>query len=221
MKKSFLLQSLVCLLAVSCSVQEIETRDSASTKGDRFYASLESYSEPETRVYVNEDVKVLWEYDDRISIFNNNTLNKQFYFDGETGENSGFFEAISGSGPAGPSEPLAFICAVYPYQNATKINKEGIMTLTLPEVQAYRKDSFGPGANTMVSSTDDVLLKFKNVGGYLVLNLYGEGVTVSSIKLEGNDNEPISGKASFTPVVGVLPTVTMEKTAWKSITLSC
>lgn len=221
MKKSLLLQSLVCLLSVSCSVQEIETRDTAPTKGDRFYASLESYSEPETRIYVDEDVKILWEYDDRISIFNNNTQNKQFCFDGETGENSGFFEEVTGSGPAGPSEPLGFIYAVYPYLNSTSINKEGVMMLTLPEVQTYRKDSFGPGANTMVSTTDDVLLKFKNVGGYLVLNLFGEGVNVSSIKLEGNNNEIISGKATFTPAVGVLPTIKMEKTEGKSITLNC
>ena len=223
MKQRFLLQSLACLLVVSCSVQEIEIKDTESSKGDIFYASLESFSDPETRVYLDETIKILWDQNDPISIFNKTTRNQQYEFTGNTGDNAGSFKEVTNAAtnPPSPGEPLAFICAVYPYQNSTNINREGVMTLTLPEIQTYREGSFGPGANTMVSATEDNLLKFKNVGGYLALQLYGEGVSISSIKLEGNNDELLSGKANLTPAVGSHPIIAMEKTAGKSITLKC
>lgn len=216
MKKGFFLQSLVCLLAVSCSVQELDTKDVASYGDDVFYASLES---SDTRVYVDEDIKILWDKNDQISIFNLTTQNQQFQFNGKTGDNAGTFSQVTE--PVGPEESFPFICAVYPYQNSTIINKEGVLTVTLPEEQVYREGSFGPGANTMVSSTDDHLLKFKNLGGYLVLKLYGRGVSVSSVSIEGKNNEPLSGKATLKPELGVTPTINMEPTAGKKITLKC
>ena len=42
-----------------------------------FHASTESYSIPDTRVYADEDMKVLWNADDRISIFEKTTYNYQ------------------------------------------------------------------------------------------------------------------------------------------------
>ena len=215
-----LVVSLISLLAVSCSVRELEIKDAASYGDDVFYASLESYSEPETRVYVDDKVKILWDAEDQISIFNKSNRNQQYEFKGETGDNAGAFRKISESG--GPEEePLSLICAVYPYQNSTSINKEGVMTLTLPAEQAYREGSFGPGANTMVSATEDHLLKFKNVGGYLVLEFYGEGVSVASVEIEGNNNELLAGKAKLTPAVGEVPAIAMEANAGKTIKLTC
>ena len=62
---------------VSCSVHELDTKDSLRAEEDVFYARLEQYSLPETRVYVDENVKILWDSDDRISIFNRNTYNNK------------------------------------------------------------------------------------------------------------------------------------------------
>ena len=219
MKNGFFLLSLACLSVASCSVRELDIKAPASNGDHVFYASLESYSEPDTKVYLDENIKILWDGDDQISIFNKTNKNQQFIFAGEAGENSGYFDPVST--PAGPEEPLSYICAVYPYQSSTTINKEGVMTLTLPAEQAYREGSFGPGANTMVSTTNDNLLKFKNVGGYLVLKFYGEGVSVASVTLEGNNGELLSGKAKFTPAVGTTPTITMEGNAGKTVTITC
>lgn len=220
MKKGFFLQWVTCLLAVSCSIHELDLNEVSS--GDvMFYASLESYSEPDTRVYVDQKVKMLWDAKDQISIFNKSSLNQQFEFTGETGDNAGGFNEIMT--PPGTGTDLSFICAVYPYRSSTRIDKEGVMTLTLPEEQAYKDGSFGVGVNTMVSSTDaeDNMLKFKNVGGYLVLKFYGEGVSVSSIKLEGNNQERLSGDATLTPAVGKVPMISMSPTAKTSVTLNC
>ena len=220
MKRAFFLQSLISLLVVSCSVHEFDTKDSFA-QGDRIYAVLESYAESDTRVYVDENVKIRWDEDDRISLFRS-TLNEQWRYTGNTGDNAGEF--VSASSQFGTGAEIDFRCAVYPYQKSTKIDsKNNILKLSLPETQTYRKESFGRGANTMVSVTEDVdnLLIFKNVGGYLVFNFYGDGVSVSSIRIEGRNGELLSGEATIRAVIGGLPQITMASTAGTSITLTC
>ena len=219
MKRCFLLQALACLLVMSCSINELEQKTFLSGD-DVFFASLESYSDPDTRVYVDENIKILWDKDDRISIFNMITYNQEYRFAGETGDNSGAFKKVPNDDFVTGNE-MDFICAIYPYLESTRISNKGVLSLTLPAEQVYREDSFGPGANTMISSTEDNLLKFKNVGGYLVLKFYGDGVSVSSIKLEGNNGEKLSGAATVKPAVGVIPNITMASTAGSSITITC
>ena len=132
MRNCFFLQSLICLLAVSCTVQELDITP-APHQGDVFYASLESY-ESDTKVYLDDKIKILWDEEDLISIFNMTSHNQKFMFAGETGDNAGTFTRIADGD--GPEEALSYICAVYPYQKETKINKEGVLELTLPSEQA-------------------------------------------------------------------------------------
>ena len=219
MKKGVFLQSLIGLLFVSCSVQEMDNPSAASLGDDVFYASVESNSAPDTKVYIDEDIKILWDEEDLISIFNKTTLNQKFMFAGETGDNAGFFNRISS--PSGTGSPLGYVCAVYPYLSSTAMSSSGILTLTLPAEQSYREGTFGLGANTMVSATETNTLDFKNVGGYLALKFYGDDVKVASIKLEGNNGERLSGKATVRPSVGSNPNITMSSTAGTSITLKC
>ncbi len=234
MKKGFVLQSAVCLLAVSCSVHEMETMNPIPAEEDVFYASLETYSTPDTKVYVDNkntvDGKfmVFWDAEDQISIFNESTLNQKYEFLGNTGDNAGYFKKKSnGSGTGSDTD---YVCAVYPYKKSTTLSDSDVLTLTLPEEQTYREGSFGLEANTMVSTTDgeDNLLRFKNVGGYLVFKFYGQGpapeearVSISSIKLEGRNGELLSGEATMTPVINGIPTIEMASTAGASITLKC
>lgn len=227
MKKGFVLQSLICLLAVSCSVHEMETMAPIPSEDDVFFASFESYSEPDTKVYVDNNNTVdgkfmsFWDAEDEISIFNKTTLNQEYIFMGETGDNAGYFKKVS---QETGGNPVGYVCAVYPYQESTSLNDSGVLTLTLPDKQTYRERSFGSGANTMVSTISGVgdnLLKFRNVGGYLVFKLYGNDVTVKSIMLEGRNGELLAGKATMTPAVGEIPVIKMAKNAKSSITLNC
>ena len=219
MKKGIFLHSLIGLLALSCTVQEIETQTppyEPAPEDDVFYASLAP--ESDTKVYVDEHVKTLWDEKDQISIFNKNTVNQQYEFMGKTGDNAGYFKRVSEEAvEAGNGD---YVCAVYPFSQATSLD-EGVLTLTLPKKQTYREGSYGPEANTMVSTTDGKtnLLRFKNVGGYLVLKFYGDGVTTKSIELTGRNGEPLSGEATMTPVIDKLPIIEMAETAGKSITL--
>lgn len=223
MKKLFFLQTLICLLAMSCTVQEPDTKGIVSPKNKVFFASLESYNDPDTKVYVDKKIKLHWDADDRITVFNKTTLNQEYRFTGETGDRSGDFELVED--PFGTGNDVEYICAVYPYQYSTKIGNDDVMILTLPAEQVYLEDSFGAGANTMISCTKSDPLEFKNACGYLVLKFFGEGISVSSIKLEGNNSELLSGKATWSPVIGELPAIKMNPNAAKSgdnaITLTC
>ena len=222
MKKRIFLQSLICLFAVSCSVNEldiIDNRDVIAPEKEVFYASFESYSGPDTKVYLDEDIKIRWNVDDRISIFNKSTLNQQFTFVGDDGADSGEFHWVEDD-LFGAGNDLGYICAVYPFRESTTISNSGVLTLTLPAEQTYEADSFGLKANTMVATSNDNLLKFKNVGGYLGFQLYGTGF-VESIRLAGKNGERLAGEATMTPVVGQDPEIQMSQTAKTSIVLTC
>ena len=221
MNKGIVLQSFLCLLVVSCSINEMDTKNAFTMSDEVFYASLESYSNPDTKVYVDENVKILWDEDDRITIFNKYTYNQEYRFLGETGDNAGGFRKVPKDDEFVARNDINNVYAVYPYLETTKISNEEVMTITLPSEQVYREGSFGPGANVMTSATEDNMLRFKNVGGYLVLKFYGEGVSISSIKLEGNNGELISGKSTITQTVGGNPTVQMSSTAETSVMLTC
>ena len=209
----------MCLLTVSCSIQEFDTTVKCTSSPDVFYAYLESNSEPDTRVYVDEKIKLFWDADDRISLFNESTWNQQYKFKGSTGDKAGEFDHVSD--PFGTGNDVDYICAVYPYQETTKLSNDDVLKLVFPAEQTYREGSFGPGANIMVSVTKENPLMFKNACGYLVLKFYGKDVSVSSVTLEGRNEEPLAGKATWEPAIGAIPDFTFASTAGNSITLSC
>ena len=64
-------------------------------------------------------------------------------------------------------------------------------------------------------------MPFKNVGGYLVIKLYGDDVTVSSVELKGNNGEKLSGKAEVVAKYGQSPVVEMVETATEVVTIDC
>ena len=168
---------LLSLLAVSCSLNEISPLgNDLSVSGGEFYVTIDEQPVADTKVYADENLKVLWNEDDRMSIFNKNTFNQEFRFTGDDGDNAGAIVRVDDT--AGSGDPLGHIYAVYPYVESTAIDGSGTLSFTLPAEQSYHEKSFGIGANTMVSVTDDIKLRFKNVGGYLSLKFYGEGVSV-------------------------------------------
>lgn len=216
------------LLAVSCSTEDEVTERSGKGKANKektvFYATTETPASPETKIYADEDLRVLWNESDYISIFNYANVNDKYMFDGEDGDNSGGF-SFEEEGPE-PSVPvdLDHIYAVYPYSARTQAfggDSQETLSVDLPAEQLYREHSFGVGANTMVAVTDGNFLGFKNVCGYLKFRFYGDNVTVKSVTLEGNNGEKIAGSAVITPSVSSIPTVAMDQTATGSITINC
>ena len=214
--------SLLCILAllVGCyNTDEQLINEPIPSEGRIFTASFE---QNDTRTYVEEGNLLRWNAGDQITIFDSYTLNQQYQFDGETGDNGGTFSKVSNQ--FGTGNDLNCHYAVYPYNKDIKITETGAITANLPAEQSYAENSFGLGANTMVAVTkdvDDTFLKFKNVGGYLKLQLYGDDVTVKSITLEGNSNEKIAGKSIIAPSYSEAPSISMADDAAEIITLNC
>ena len=217
------------LLLISCGKEDkVEGKfEPRTTSGQVFYASMEAQTtpntpgSPNTKVYADENMQVLWNEDDRISVFNKTTYNYQYQFTGEDGDNYGSFEEMPVTGLISGNN-LANIYAVYPYAKSNKVNNAGTtITMTLPAEQTYKEHSFGIGANSMVAVTENNFLAFKNVGGYLSLRLYGNNVSIASISIKGNNNEKIAGKASIAVSTGTVPVTTMDNSATDEITLVC
>lgn len=177
-----------------------------------------------TRTYAENDKNLRWHEDDRLTAFYGNTLNRQYKFNGKTGDNSGSFSHVP-SGDLETGNTFDRIYAVYPYDETATITEEGVISLTLPAEQQYAENSFGKGANTMIAVTEsreDTFLAFRNACGYLKLKLYApEGGVVKSIEVKGNNNEKIAGNATATIAFGEAPVVTMADGATTSVTLDC
>ncbi|MBQ2091648.1 MAG: hypothetical protein II473_00500 [Clostridia bacterium] len=187
-----------------------------------FSVSFEKAAEPGTKIFLNEDYKIRWNKDDRVSVFNKTSFNRQYSFTGEDGASSGTIKKVGTVFNTGVE--ISQVYAVYPYSAANSIGEDDeILSLTFPQEQTYLENSFGRGANLMVSVSEGVdnNLFFKNAGGYFLFKLYGKDVSVSSIVLTGNDSEPLSGPAKVTATPNSAPSVKMSPDASPSVSLIC
>ena len=212
--KRFIISMLALAAIVGCSKDGgiDDVIDNGTSSSALVFTAM--FDEVETsRVEVdNATLELSWSANDAISVFAKNAGNSKYTY---TGTDNQFAEATTESGAA-----LAKYYAVYPYSSATSISAQGVVSLTLPAEQTYSNasGSLGLGANTMVAVSNDTNLEFQNVCGYLRLNLWGDGVKVKSIKLEGNHNEPLAGAATINVASAAL---SMANSATKSITLNC
>lgn len=221
MRELFWLTAAI-VLATSCTAEKpyVPAPEIVSHEPGKVFARIESVSDPDTKVYTDENLKVLWDSDDRISLFNSSTRNKQYRFTGTPGQTEGEFTEVEATSCSG--SPLDNVYAVYPYDVETTVSSDGIITMKLPSEQTYKDGSFGPGANAMVSVTADKNLLFKNLCGYLILKLYGDDVSVASITLEGKDHEPLAGTVNVTAAPGQNPSISFGESGVSSyITLTC
>ena len=195
MRKSLLFGAM--LLVASCTVQKEKEFESQSQH--RYHAVAEEPVDAETRVYADSKLRVRWNEGDHISIFERKTYNQEFEFLGDTGDTAGDFDPVESGGyhSSGDIED-GHVYAIYPYEKKNKCDYDGKLTVTFPSTQHYKKDSFGVGANIMVAKTNTMDLRFMHVGGYRTFKLYGEGVSVSSVKIESNGPEYLSGRTDVT-----------------------
>ena len=221
-KQSFAVLLFAILVAVSCEMEEMVR---PVERYGKFYVETESPSqcEAETKTFADENGMVLWVNGDLVSVFNRKSYATKYRYDGGTGTTGGVLTEVPESNPSTGTD-VSHYYAVYPYETYNGLdNSENVIT-KIRNVQTWDDCSFGPGDNLMVAVSDDNRFQFKNVGGYVVLRLYGEG-SVSSITLEGNNNEILAGDVKVSTVLGGDPTVTMQKgsryTTYKQVTLEC
>ena len=218
------LLTLLALVLCSCA-ETFVGEEIAKPNSENLPDLTATFAEEDaTRTYIEDGKYLRWNEDDRLTAFYGNTLNRQYKFNGQTGDNSGTFSLVA-DGMLDTGNAFDHIYALYPYNADARITDEGVITLTLPETQSYAENSFGLGANTMVAVTEnleDTFLAFKNVGGYLKLKLYNaEGATLKSIEVKGNNGEKLAGEATLSINFGEAPTLTMAESATDAITLHC
>ena len=219
MRSRLSLFPLMAVLAgvVSCQKASVADPQPEIPAAKTFYATI---GEEGTKVFADDALRVLWDADDRVSIFDRYTLNEEYRFMGETGANAGWFEQVPYEAFVTGND-LDLVYSVYPYRKSNAIDNDGVLSVEYPKEQVYRKDSFGLGANTMVSVTDDNRLQFRNGCGYLVVKLYGHLFGVSSITLRGNAGEPLAGKAFISMKPKDVPSVKMAEGASPEVRLVC
>ena len=217
MKKILYFSGIIPLL-FACTAELETPSDTKEGPASVLYASIDDGAT--TRVYLDDDYRVLWNSDDRISVFKKDTYNQEYKFDGGDGANAGTFSIVE-DGKLKASNDIDYLYAVYPYSASTTISNDGVLSVTLPAEQEYASVSFGRGANTMVAVTEDDNMKFKNACGYLMFKLYGDGVNVKTVSLRGNNHEKIAGEATIAMSLGGTPSVTMLDSATEEITLTC
>ena len=212
--------ALFCLVSLSCTKESI-VDEFGKERIKVFHAGFAS-EQKDTKVYLDENIKVHWDALDKVSIFNGTIDNCPFVFAGSQGARTGDFEEdpqYSG-GYDGEATEGGKIYSVYPYMSATGITPQGVISLELPGVQSYREKSFGPGANTMVCKSDDEALLFKNACGFLVFKLYGSG-SVASVTVKSTNGEKISGNATISFNEDDVPSVSLKTDGSDEVTIQC
>lgn len=185
--------------AVSCAKDSTPVNDPAGEKV--FTAGIS------TKTELVGGNAVHWVANDKISLFDG-VANREF----ETAD-AGTTASFSGT-----ASDAATYYALYPYQSGASF-AEGVITATLPSAQNAVPGSFADRLNLSAAKTDDSHLLFKNVCGLVAVDLqrYFE---VTSIKLEGRNNEDLAGTLSISFDADGNPVVNSISGASKSITLS-
>lgn len=224
MRNNYAIALYFLVAATGCSSfqeESVNTDGAKKAAEEVFYATLEqSGAADATKVYTDNNLKIMWNANDRISIYNRYTYGYEYAFQGTSGKTAGAFAMVEDNSVFVAGDPMDMIYAVYPYSQDSDMSSSGELSVFWP-IQKYKPDSFGIGSNLMISVTANNQLRFKNVGGYLALKLYGEDVTVSSITLRGNNGEKLSGKATITCSVDEVPTLSFDTSAQGSLLLSC
>ena len=237
MKKIFLLISIPIAI-VSCQENLEETVHSAQATA--FTAELEVF-DAATKTSMDNLRNITWSENDQLAIFQGCSIADKYQVTDESvGTGNGSFTLVSdNSGDVNDDftsgVEIATNIALYPYSDNLSISKATLSDndevtaytingYVLPDTQNYVANSFGEGTFPMAAVTEtmsDHTLKFKNVLGAIKLQLKGTQI-VKSIKIEGNNDEKLSGPATITAYpTGYAPALTMSDEAEKFAILDC
>ena len=216
--------SLTAILFSACQQAEIPNEPETMDPTDIVYATIEDAADTKTSL---DGEKVVWSSGDEIVVFKGETLRRKYVVSSETvGTNEGSFVRDNGYEHIGASEAISHNVAFYPFAEIT-CKAEGqtytLENITLPSVQTYAPDSFGPNSFPMMAvsaDTEDADFRFKNLCGALKLQLQGEG-TITSITIKGNCDETLAGSASVTMSRGEEPFISLASDGAKEVTLDC
>ena len=207
------LLALMFLLPLSCVKEQVET---LPVDGPEITALTPS--NPGTRTFLDENLNVLWNAGDEITVFRNTRSNHRYVFKGKDGDASGSFKYVPGT----PSYEVSadYIYGVYPYDAATTLDAQGRIAVTIPSEQEYAQNGFAKGTNVMVAASEEPILHFKNLCGYVEIKLYGKDLAVKTLALKSNGQEFIAGDVLVSVKPDEAPTFEYNGPGETSVTLT-
>lgn len=192
MKKTILF-GLLLMLMTACGKEEVANPSMASSHALK--ATLEE--QDATRTYMGGDYKFYWHGGDRIKIYTAES-EYAYYFTGSTGDRTGLFYMDEGASYG--DDIYGRSVAVYPEYLIPNSHAVTADSFTADEkgvpiwLETYSNregngELLASETNAMVAvhNNIDEDLYFKNIQGYLMLQLYGEDVSVGSIEVADNN----------------------------------
>ena len=145
-----------------------------------FYANIESGNQGRTHLdpdFLSGEAQVLWSAGDKIKIYNNNGESAVFTLQSGANTRNAVFTF------AGEFDLEPPYVAVYPYTTEVDLDGGYVYYNVPAEQNITQPGTFAQDANPMVAYGYDENLQFSNLCGGLGIQLYGEGVHVSSITI--------------------------------------
>ncbi len=205
---------LLIALAASCALQE-----PAAPEQDQFPTLSACFENAATKASLAADqAQVVWDANDQIAVFYRTNKSVCYALKGEAGSSSATFAYASGFAAG---EPIPYICGFYPYSRDVSLTTDGDFSFEWPAEQVYAEAGFGPGSNPMVAVSESETLYFQNIGGYLVVPIWGEGAAIQSVTLMGANEEPLAGPAVVYAGPESEPSVYMADGAVSEVVLKC
>lgn len=219
-----LITTALSLVISGCSDSEMIEPQPAlpENPAEEFQAAAESGA---TRTSL-QGYSVVWSEDDRVAAFTGNDEVKEYRVKaGCGGTSSTTLIPLRANSPSGGK--YDFNLAFYPFDAVEGLNtSSGQIRLktNIPSVQPYANGSFAQGSMPMVavtSSSKDRNLSFKNVYGVLKFRMKSDNIKISSVKIEGNDGERLSGLSTVLCSSDGEPVIEFDSSASTSVTLDC
>lgn len=181
-----------------------------------------------TKTVLGESNKILWSENDQIVAFMKTSYGHKYQIQPSfAGKTYADFSKVSSANGDDISAGMEWdhIVAYYPYAeeiSCAKADDSYTLDVELPAEQTYAENSFGNATFPMVAVSDDNDITFKNVCGGIKLLLKGTQ-KITSITIQGKNNEILSGSATVTAYNYGTPDITMTGTdaASQSVTLNC
>ena len=216
--------SILIATALTLAACQKNETPSPSDGTPTLYATIEDVAL--TKTYMDAANNIRWSEGDQVAAFMKTSLGLRYEVaPSSVGKTSAHFDEVGGSGGGlNAGTELSHNVVYYPYPGVVEVAKSGsnyAMNAVLPSEQTYTVGSFGSGSMAMVAVSDNTNITFRNVCGAMKLQLKGTQ-KVASIKLQGNNNEKLSGSATITVYTnGAEPAISMASGASTSVTLDC
>ena len=180
-----------------------------------------------TKTIMDECNNILWSENDQIIAFMKSSYGHKYQVKPSfVGKSYADFSVVSSGNGSDLSAGNAWDHNVvyYPFSENIECLKSGAnyaLEVNLPSEQVYVPDSFANGSMAMVAVSENNNITFNTVLGAIKLRLKGTQ-TVKSIKIEGKNNEKLSGAATVMAYTDEnKPAITMASDASTSVILNC